>query len=227
MNFGRFLRNTGVINYGDWALSTHWAGDLYRFLDLALEILENAGASVLAGGCAMAPKKVISLLQDFHVNVLTGDASQVVSIIHHIFTLPSTERDKIKLSKIVYTSEILTAAQKKHIYTVLGPIKICSILGSAEAGPYGVGNPDLTGGDSAADYEDYIFDARMTLFEILPLSCAEGGLSSECLPQGQKGMIAQTSLCRLRNPLVRYMTGDIGSLHPLPIKAQTHIPESE
>lgn len=30
-NFGRLLHNTGVIDNDDWVLSTHWAGDLYRY----------------------------------------------------------------------------------------------------------------------------------------------------------------------------------------------------
>ncbi|KAF5023464.1 hypothetical protein F66182_4464 [Fusarium sp. NRRL 66182] len=224
--FGQFLRNTDVIKHGDWVLTTHWAGDLYRSLDLTLEIMENAGASVLAAGCVMPPPKVIGLLRDFHVNVLTGDASQIVSVVHCISTLSPAEREKIKLDKIIYTSEVLTVAQKKHIYAVLGPVKIFSILGSSEAGPYGISNPDLTMADPAADYADFVIDTRMTLFEILPLSCAESTSTPEPLPEGKTGTIAQTSLSRLRNPLVRYMTGDIGSLHPLPSKARGLIDEA-
>lgn len=30
-NFGRLLRNTGVIKDDDWVLSTHWGGHLYRY----------------------------------------------------------------------------------------------------------------------------------------------------------------------------------------------------
>ncbi|KAM0234343.1 hypothetical protein ACHAP5_010109 [Fusarium lateritium] len=222
-NFGQFLRATGVVEDGDWVLSTHWAGDLYRSLDLTCEIMENAGASVLAAGSTMAPSKVVNLLQGFHVNVLAGDSSQIVSVVHYISTLPQSERGKIKLDKIIYTSESLTAAQRKHIYTILGRVKICSIVGSSEAGPFGVSNPDLTEVDPVADYADFVFDTRMNIFEILPLSCAETS-EPERLPEGEKGVIAQTSLARLRNPLVRYITGDIGSLHPLHSKAQTRIP---
>ncbi|GAB1205102.1 hypothetical protein APSETT445_003771 [Aspergillus pseudonomiae] len=40
-------------------------------------------------------------------------------------------------------------------------------------------------------------------------------------------IIIQTSLRRLRNPLVRYITGDLGSLHPLPEMANAVVPESE
>jgi phenylacetate-coenzyme A ligase PaaK-like adenylate-forming protein len=174
----------------------------------------------------MPVSKVVNLLQDFQVNVLAGDSSQVISIVQHISTLPSSERYKIKLNKIIYTSESLTAAQRKHVYTILGCVKICSMAGSSEAGPFGVSNPDLTEVGPAADCADFIFDTRMNIFEILPLSCTQmSGLAP--LSEGEKGMIAQTSLARLRNPLVRYMTGDIGSLHPLSAKAHAHIPKDE
>lgn len=188
--------------------------------------MENAGASVLAAGNHMAPSKVVKLLQDFSVNVLTGDGSQIVSVVHYISTMSSAERDNIKLDKIIYTSEGLTSVQKSHILEVLGPVKICSILGSAEAGPYGASNPDLISGDPVSNYGDFIIDTRMTLIEILPLSLAEGDRIPDTLPEGETGVIAQTSLTRLRNPVVRYLTGDVGSLHPLPHKTRDLIPEA-
>lgn len=98
-------------------------------------------------------------------------------------------------------------------------------MGSAEAGPYAVSNPDLTGKNAAAGYEDFIFDTRDTLFEILPPSFSENGSNPVPMPEGEQGIIAQTSLARLRNPLVRYITGDVGSLHPLPEQARGLIPD--
>ncbi|KAL0943349.1 uncharacterized protein CTRU02_201235 [Colletotrichum truncatum] len=222
--FGQMLQNLGLVKVGDWALTTHCAGDLYRSLDLTCEIMENAGASVLAAGNHVAPSRTVQLLQDFNVNVLMGDGSQVLSVVHHISTM-TTGREKIKLDKIIYTSEGLSAGQKSHIHRVLGPVEICSILGSAEAGPYGVSSPNLTPSDSTSDYSDFIIDTRMTLVEILPLSFPDGDIPNP-LPEGETGVIAQTSLTRLRNPVVRYLTGDIGSLQPLPEQALSLIPEA-
>lgn len=47
------------------------------------------------------------------------------------------------------------------------------------------------------------------------------------VPLGEMGLVVQTSLQRLRNPLIRYNTGDTGSLHPLPDIAAAVIPEAE
>lgn len=191
-----------------------------------MEILENAGATLLAAGNRMPTSKVVELLQNYHVNALAGDGSQIVQVVQYISTM-KTGRDKIKLNKILYTSEPLNAVQKAHINTVLGPVKIYSIIGSAEAGPYGASSPELTPTDPNVGYTDFVIDTRTVLFEILPLSLSESDRFATPLPEAETGIIVQTSLARLRNPLVRYVTGDIGSLHRLPGQAQALIPEKD
>ncbi|TEA22074.1 hypothetical protein C8034_v006343 [Colletotrichum sidae] len=223
---GQFLRTLGVVERGDWVLTTHTFGHLYRSLDLTCETMENAGASVLAAGNYMTAEQVAQLLQDFSVNILMGDANQVVSVIHHISTM-TKGRGNIKLDKIIYTSEGLIAAQKEHIHEILGPVKIYSVLGSAEAGPYGVSSPDLTPDHAGEDYADFVVDTRTMLVEVFPLSYVEGDPLPDNVPDGETGIIAQTSLMRLRNPVVRYLTGDIGSLHALPEKAKALIAEAD
>lgn len=69
------------------------------------------------------------------------------------------------------------------------------------------------------------------LIEVFSPSVMDSGhlepLDSQLLPDGQKGIIAQTSLHRLRNPLVRYIPGDMGSLRPLPQSARGKVPDGE
>ncbi|KAG4286001.1 hypothetical protein FPRO06_07261 [Fusarium proliferatum] len=218
--FGDFLKKTGIIERGDWVLSTHHGGSLYRSLDLTLEILENAGASVLAAGHQCTLATVVQILQDFNVNVLAGDSSQIISIVHHISTIPDI-KDKIKIRKVIYTSEGLSLIQRVQIYKVLAPVAIYSILGSAEAGPYGASSPFLVDFDPCSNHNDFVIDTRMTIIEVLPLSSAESESDEipKVLPDGETCVIAQTALTRLRHPVIRYITGDIGSLHPLPQKS--------
>ncbi|KAJ2996305.1 hypothetical protein NUW58_g1009 [Xylaria curta] len=224
--YGQFLRKIGLVTPGDWVLTVHSAGELYRSLDLILEVLENAGASVLSGGNRMSADEVSVLLAKYHVNVLTGDSSQVTQIVRHISTLPREEREKINLDKIIYTSEVLTSAQRAYIREVLGQVKICSLFASAEAGPWSACNSDITGDASVSGTVDFIFDTRATLIEIFPPTCTRTDPSiSDPLPEGERGIVVQTSLTRLRNPLVRYVTGDVGSLHPLPDHARALLSE--
>ncbi|VUC28069.1 unnamed protein product [Clonostachys rosea] len=231
--FGRFLGTVGLVTERDWVVTIHSAGELYRSLDLTLELLENGGASVLAAGQFMLPEAVINLIIKYHANVLAGDSTQIVNMVHYISSLPKSEREKFKLDKIIYTSESLTPGQRAQIHSVLGAdLMICSLLGSAEAGPYGFSCPNITGknqsGDGTAAYEDFVFDTRLTLMEILPATVDEQdeNQTPSPIPDGEKGAIAQTSLIRLRNPLVRYMTGDVGSLHDLPEQARSFVSQS-
>jgi hypothetical protein len=66
------LNKTRLIERGDWVVTIHCGGSLYRSLDLTLEIMENAGASVLAAGSYSKPAETVSLLKEFNANVLTG-----------------------------------------------------------------------------------------------------------------------------------------------------------
>ncbi|KAI9150840.1 hypothetical protein HJFPF1_10617 [Paramyrothecium foliicola] len=225
--FGRFLQNLGVVSEGDWIVTTHFTGHLYRSLDLILEILENAGASVLAAGQHMSPAEVVKLIKDHNVNGLSGDSGQIVHIVHHISTLTKEERSELNLSKIIYTSEGLSPSQRSLIREVLGPIKIYSILGSAEAGPYAASLPHPNGYSTTTTYEDFVFDKRSMEIEIFSTDATEADSIPEPLKEGQQGVIAQTSFARLRNPLIRYITGDIGSLHPFPPDLWPSVPMEE
>ncbi|KAF1919050.1 hypothetical protein BDU57DRAFT_554412 [Ampelomyces quisqualis] len=231
-SFGNFVRTTGLIERGDLVLSTHCSGGLYRSLDLMLEVMENAGASVLAAGHQMAPALVCQSLIDLHVNVLTGDGSQMIQIASQVSTLPASERLKLKLDKVIYTSESLTELQKNYLRKVFGnAVKIYSVLGSAEAGPYGVSNPDISSpNETSSGNTDFLIDTRETLIEVFPLTAIDDAANCQVrvpLPQGQVGLIAQTSLTRLRHPLVRYLNGDIGSIHALPEHTGAHVPEAD
>ncbi|KAI0204304.1 hypothetical protein F4808DRAFT_475739 [Astrocystis sublimbata] len=214
--FGRLLREIGVVSPGEWVLTVHSAGELYRSLDLVLEVLENAGASVLSAGNWMSAADVSTLLTKYHVNVLTGDSSQITEIVHHISSLPFEKRELIKLDKIIYTSEVLTPAQRGYIARVLGQVKICSMFASAESGPWAASHADLTQAGTPEGSVDFIFDTRTSLVEIFPPNCTERDAICDPLPDGERGVVVQTSLTRLKHPLVRYVTGDIGSLHDLP-----------
>lgn len=178
----------------------------------------------------MSPTEVVKYLADYHVNVLTGDAGQVIQIIHQISMLPKEYRDRVQLEKIIYTSEPLTNPQRSFVQTVLGDVKIFSIMGSSEAGPWAISSPDLTGKQSLTNGStDFVFDTRNILIEIIAPSDINGEAQSDLGPvaPGEPGVIIQTSLQRLRNPLIRYNTGDIGSVHPLPDSASAIVPQAD
>ncbi|KAA8644009.1 hypothetical protein EYZ11_010862 [Aspergillus tanneri] len=222
---GSLMRNCGVIEPGDWVLTMHVSGNFYRALDLMTELFEQAGASVLCAGPEMSHQDVVDAISYYQVNIVTGDAGQLVQLAKYATTLTETQRNSIHLTKVLYTSEPMTPAQRRFVMSVFGDIDICSVIGSAEAGPWAISSSSLMG-HTAENHADFIFDIRTILLEVLPLSI-EGTSEDqiECLPDGEKGLLVQTSLERLRNPLVRYVCGDVASLHPLPQAVQTRLKE--
>ncbi|KAM3452893.1 hypothetical protein MY3296_004162 [Beauveria thailandica] len=238
--YGKLLAKTGVLKRGDWVVTVHSAGGLYRALDLVMEVSECAGACALGAGNYMPPAQVWQLVMQYQANVLAGDSSQIVNLVNHLSALSAQDRARIRLDKIIYTSEVLTGAQRAHIRATLGGgVVICSMLASAEAGPWAVSNSALTGHRTTTS-SDFIYDARTMAVEIFPNSVVEKEDSSSSsaaqpppppppspLPDGETGAIVLTSLCRLRNPLVRYMSGDVGSLHPLPEAMRHLVDEAE
>lgn len=180
----------------------------------------------------MAVPDVLQLLIKYKANVIAGNSSQVINLINHMSTLSKQEQAQIHLDKIIYTSEVLTGSQRLHIRETLGDkVKICSMLASAESGPWAVSNPDLTG-DRTTTSSDFVYDTRTMVVEIFPTDAAlevRGAPATmpRALPEGETGIIVLTSLTKLRNPLIRYICGDVGSLHALPESARKLIPEAD
>ncbi|KAM3524049.1 hypothetical protein NHJ13051_004762 [Beauveria bassiana] len=232
--YGKLLARTGILKRGDWVVTVHSAGGLYRALDLIMEVSECAGACALGAGNHMQPAEVLQLVMQYQTNVLAGDSSQIINLVNHILALSAEDRGRIRLDKIIYTSEVLTGAQRAHIRATLGDgVAICSMLASAEAGPWAVSNPALTGRGTTTS-SDFVYDARTMAVEILPDSVLEEEGSSSAaqpplppLPDGETGAIVLTSLCRLRNPLVRYLSGDVGSLRALPEAVRHLVDEAD
>lgn len=176
----------------------------------------------------MPHDEVINALANYHINILTGDGSQCIRVVQRLAQLPEDQGPRVNLSKITYTSEPLTRSQRDLIRLTLGDITICSVMGSSEAGPWAIRNPNLTG-EPDGSAVDFVFDSRNVIIETLPHSVLDDNppTAAEQLQDGEHGIIVQASLQRLRNPLVRYVTGHIGSLKTLPERARALIPDSD
>lgn len=200
-------------------------------MDLTTEVYERAGATVLCAGCVLPRENLVTACLKLRVNVITGDASQIVQFADYVATLSPSTRRLLRINKIIYTSEMMGKMRRKYITSILGPVMFCSFLASAEAGPYGVANYSLTGDPPDDIAADFIIDTRAMYVEILPLTATEAPGSDslseprrfEPVAEGTLGLIVLTSLHRLRNPLVRYVSGDVGSLHALPSSVSRQI----
>lgn len=187
------------------------------------ELFESAGGSVLCAGPEMPHQAVVETLIQFRANAVAGDVSQLLQLANYVKTLGEEQRRQVWLNKLIYTSESMTESQREFLTSVFGDIIICSVIGSAEAGPWGVSSTALMG-NPKGNYTDFIVDKRTMALEVVPFSvsseksqCTSCSLTScaENVPLGQKGLLVQTSLQRLRHPLVRYLCGDVASLHSM------------
>lgn len=202
-------------------------------MDLMTEMMENAGAAVLCAGPELPHQAVVEALVQYRANVVTGDVSQLLQLAHYIITIDEEQKRELSLTKLLYTSESMTALQREFIISVFGEVTICSVIGSAEAGPWGVSSSALMG-IPKGNYTEFIFDRRAICLEVVPFSvenkekaaetvCSSVGCA-ENVHLGNPGLLVQTSLQRLRNPLVRYLCGDVASLHPLSLELHAKLP---
>ncbi|KAB8266480.1 hypothetical protein BDV30DRAFT_247982 [Aspergillus minisclerotigenes] len=227
--FGSFMRSCGVLGPGDWICTMHTAGHLYRALDLMAEVLEASGATVLCAGNEMPLEKVVQTITQFGVNAVAGDAGQLVQLAQYVIELPHAQKHALQtqINKALYTSEPMTPAQRSFLKSVFSNIAISSVIGSAEAGPWGVSTGEMTESASQHNYEDFLYDDRLMHLEILHSSILDPDHTDNTptapVPDGGKGLMIQTSLQRLRNPLVRYICGDVASFQPLPASIQSQL----
>ena len=146
---------------------------------------------------------------------------------NYVESLPSGIRSQLRIAKIMYTSESMSRQKQGYLRSVFGPVKLFSCLGAAETGPWAVSNLDWNSGmadDEANGSVDFVFDDRSMLVEVLSLAVdphVGSPRSQDWASKGAKGHLILTSLQRLRNPLVRYVSGDVGSVHPLPRELST------
>ncbi|KAJ6035659.1 uncharacterized protein N7446_010419 [Penicillium canescens] len=226
-SIGALIEAVGIVQPTDWILNIHVSGYLYRSLDLLTDALEYAGGTILCAGGDMSAELVTKTLIQYRCNFLTGPVTELIKLSRHISGLPSDVRSQIRVAKILYTSEPLFQSQRDLLMGTFNYPLIYSGLGSAEAGFWAVSNPQLTEVEDAAtahDAADFIYDTRTMKVEILTQSSSDiNSPLDQPVAEGSPGAIVLTSLQRLRNPLVRYNSGDIGSLHPLPAKGKIQI----
>ena len=204
--------------------------DRCRALDLTTQVIEQVGGNILCAGHLMPHEKLLAACTKYHVNVLAGDASDILNFAHHVATTPSSARRGLKITKVIYTCEMMSRLKRDFLVSVFGPVAFYSMFASAETGPWAVADFNSTGEPDDQNAADLLFDTRAMNVEVLSLSSETMDSKSkfppgkhEMVPEGTVGHLVLTSLQRLRNPLVRYISGDIGSIRPLPQLAESRI----
>lgn len=202
-----------------------------RALDLTAEVLEGSGATVLCAGSQMEQDEMVKTLIAYRVNAIAGDAGQITQLARYISTISEGKRRQLLINKALYTSEPMTPAQRSFLNSVFPGIAVSSVIGSAEAGPWAASPAELTGTTRGQHYTDFVYDQRLMHLEVFPFTIEDPqdprNVDVQPLPDGERGLLVQTSLQRLRHPLVRYVCGDICSLHTFPESMKAKIPPED
>ncbi|KAF8529928.1 hypothetical protein BDD12DRAFT_663380, partial [Trichophaea hybrida] len=212
--FASMLSQLGVITDEDIVVNLHGGGIMYRNQELTGYLTDLAGGTELSVGFSAPDTAVLEAVHRFRPNTLASTSSRMLQFAQHVSTLPENER--VVIRKIIYTSEPLLPSREKYLQSILGVETISSIYASAEFGPC-FASPPARMGEKTTAYREFIFDKNVVVVEVV---AEDGTVIADSLAMGpsdgwgQVGEIVITSLCRFRNPLVRYQTGDIGSLQP-------------
>ncbi|KAI5820896.1 hypothetical protein BZA77DRAFT_300230 [Pyronema omphalodes] len=225
VNFAeRVLAPLGVFTSTDIVVNLHGVSSpMYRSQELIGTLIEYAGATEVGVGGMATNEEVLSHTELFRANVFTGTASKLLQIAEYMSANPELFPKVANITKVVYTSEHMTRPQELFLRRVLKNVEVVScIYGSSEGGPWAAGTPQKEVRPEDRNWDEMVFDSEMMVVQIMdPESetvladsrtvCAEGAdaVSEDCGPVGE---IVLTSLSRARNPLLRYRTGDLGSL---------------
>jgi phenylacetate-coenzyme A ligase PaaK-like adenylate-forming protein len=189
--------------------------------------VEHAGASALPAGHLAPPERLVGICEAYRPTILTGDTSQIVQFASYVES--KRVGASIKFDKIMYTSEPMSRQQMSFVQKVFGRaeanLHVVSVYGSAETGVWAFGNSAINI-TQVEDSSALIFDSKHMIVEVMPLDfhTKPENRKLPCKLELEKvGFLVVTSLQRLRNPLVRYFTGDIGSVHLLPDSARSQI----
>lgn len=171
-------------------------------LELTGELIEHARGTNIPAGFHYPDERIVDLIHQLHPNVITGTSSRILTFARYLLSHPEID---ITFPKVLYTSEPLPTYQEDYMRKAFRCDTVSSLLGSAEGGIWAVAPPSVTLHGSRP-YREFVFRSDMMVVEIMD----EDGAP---VPEGEVGELVLTSLMRLRNPLVRYRTGDVGSLH--------------
>ncbi|KAF8429051.1 hypothetical protein EV426DRAFT_206840 [Tirmania nivea] len=225
------LSTLKIMGTSDIIINLHGGVPMYRCQDLTGTLIDHCGATDLSIGSDAKDADIAQIGRRFGANMIAAPSSRLLQFARYVYGLRregGQEKEGLRLKKALFTSEPLSKAQEEFLKEALGVEAVSSIYGSAEAGPWGGTVPKKIAGDEVIPEEalgtpaprSFVFDRRQMVVEIIDLeeNVLDASTNPHLKSEGGKpivGEIVLTSLTRFKNPLVRYRTGDFGSLHSI------------
>ncbi|KAI5779668.1 hypothetical protein DFH27DRAFT_387807 [Peziza echinospora] len=234
----RLIRVLGLLGPTDIVANLHEVTRMYQSQSLSAAIIEYAEATNLNITVSCQDADVVGYGEFFKPTAVFALPSRVVQLARYVKEerIEWGARTGRPMDKMLYTSETLSREHEVFVAEALGIKQVGSLYGSAELGPCAASplRPVLTREDLDPEtttrpelgYREFVVDRKLLLVEVLDDNTGEILASSEnpVVVGGEeekeqdaakrKGELVFTSMLKFRHPIVRYRTGDIGSIHP-------------
>jgi phenylacetate-CoA ligase len=185
----RRLGSDGVLSADTVAVNVCPIVRLYRAMEIFTEFAELCWATVLPMAALATDAEVYEIGSLFQANALLGMPSRLVALARYV------QENKLtwQVDTVLFGGEFLQPSKRRLLREVFGVKRFSGVYGAAELGVV-AWHPDLP------VVPVYHFPRDILHVEILQPD-AEG-----------YGALVATNLVRLRFPLVRYNTGDVGRI---------------
>ncbi|KAI5782384.1 hypothetical protein DFH27DRAFT_637405, partial [Peziza echinospora] len=214
---GKLMNTLGVVTSTDIVANLHGVNVMYQSQSLCAALVEYAGGTHLSLTAPISDENAAVLVGLFKPTVILTTANRALQLARYVAALPASEKFEIK--KLIYSSEMMTPQQEVYLGEALGVELLASLYGSAEVLQHFHHIADLAHGRAQSrEYREFVADGNMVIMEVINELTGEILASTEHLDELKEGSaigeLVLTSLLKYKHPLVRYRTGDIGSLHP-------------
>lgn len=185
----KYLIHSEIFTPSTVALNLFSGTMMYRALEIFNDFCERARATTLPVSYFCPDREVYKAAIRFGANTIMGTPSRLMQFARYV----TQQKLALTIERIIFAGEPLLFHQQKYLEKAFHATRFSGLYGSAEAGVWAYQSPD-------SPSAGYLFPSELMHVEINNPN--EEGF----------GTIIATNLIRIRNPLLRYDTGDIGRL---------------
>ncbi len=184
-----YLSDAGIITDSTIALNLMPGGMMYRAAEIFTEFCNRAGSTLLPLTEYAPDELAFSMSETFAANTIIAMPSRAVSFAEYL----RKHKLNLQFDHMIFAGEPLSESRRDYLKAVLKIKKFSGVFGSAESGVWGF-QPDFL------PVNTYFIAPELVHLEIAS-------------PDAQGfGSVIITNLVRMRNPLLRYDSGDRGRL---------------
>ena len=190
--FSMHLQKNNILSKGKIAINLMPCALMYRASEIFTEFCSRAEVTVLPVNEHAPDPMVCRMAELFHADTIIGMPSRLVEFAEYV----QNNQIQVHFEHLIFAGEALSKERRAYLEKILNIRRFTGIFGSAESGIWAF-QPDFL------PLNSYVIVQELMYVEIV--SADENGY----------GKIVLTNLVRVKNPLLRYDTGDTGRLRKM------------